>query len=83
MFAILGTQEKYPLKSENLARKHARRSLVTKMDISEGTIINREHLTWKRPAHGISPRNIDEVLGKKTKKFLAEDEVLQWKNLIE
>jgi sialic acid synthase SpsE len=83
MVTILGGQEKYPLKSENIARKHARRSLVTTMDISEGTIINHKHLTWKRPAHGISPRNIDEVLGKKTKKFLAEDEVLQWQNLIE
>lgn len=83
MFTILGSQQKYPLSSENSARKHARRSLVTTMDISEGTIINREHLTWKRPAHGISPRNIEEVLGKKTKKFIAEDEVLQWSILIE
>ena len=82
MFTILGSQEKYPLKSENLARKHARRSLVTTMDISKGTIINREHLTWKRPAHGISPKDIENVLGKKAKRDIEHDEVLKWDYLI-
>jgi len=78
MFTILGNQQKHPLRTENSARNNARRSLVAAMNICEGTIISREHLTWKRPAHGISPRHIEEVLGKQAGKFIAEDEVLQW-----
>jgi sialic acid synthase SpsE len=81
IFTILGDQQKYPLKTENPARNNARRSLVTTMGIPEGTLIKKEHLTWKRPAHGISPRHIKEVLGKRAAKAIKEDEVLQW-NLI-
>jgi len=78
-FMILGDQKKYSLLSEAPARKNARRSLVTVCDIPEGTIITYEHLTWKRPAHGISPKEIETVLGKKAKCNIREDEVLQWK----
>lgn len=81
MFTILGNQQKYPLKTETPARNNARRSLVAAKDIPEGTIISREHLTWKRPAHGISPRQIEEVLGKQAVRAIEEDEVLQWKML--
>jgi N-acetylneuraminate synthase len=38
-------------------------------------------LTWKRPAHGISPRNIDAVLGMAARVALEEDTVLQWQHL--
>jgi sialic acid synthase SpsE len=78
MFTILGDQQKYPLKTENSSRHNARRSLVAAMNIREGVIISQEHLTWKRPAHGISPRHIEEVLGKQAGRDIAEDEVLQW-----
>ena len=51
------------------------------MDIPADTIITREHLTWKRPANGISPKHIEEVLGKQAVGAITEDEVLQWKML--
>ena len=79
MFTILGDQQKYPLEMETPARNNARRSLVANSDIPEGTVIAREHLTWKRPAHGISPRDIEDVLGKQAARTILEDEVLQWK----
>mgnify|MGYP003993539319 FL=1 len=79
MFTILGDQQKCPLEMETPARNNARRSLVANSDIPEGTVIAREHLTWKRPAHGISPRDIEDVLGKQAARTILEDEVLQWK----
>jgi len=82
MSLILGSQEKYPLLSESPARKNARRSLVASKNISKGTIIDHEHLTWKRPANGISPRNIENVLGKKALRDIDDDEILQWDILI-
>ena len=81
MFIILGDQTKYSLPSENPARNNARRSLVTAKNIHKGEIISHEHLTWKRPAHGISPKHIENVLGKKAKRDIEDDEVLQWDSL--
>lgn len=78
IFTILGDQQKYPLSSETPARNNARRSLVAACDIPEGTTIVREHLTWKRPAHGISPQDIDSVLGKIAVQDISEDAVLYW-----
>ena len=75
---IVGTPELTSLPSEEPARKNARRSLVAARDIPAGSRIGKEDLTWKRPAHGISPRNYDEVLGMKARTDIAEDTVLQW-----
>src|SRR5690606_23375210 len=49
---------------ETVSRSHARRSLVTAVPIPAGTVIGSEHLTWKRPGHGISPAEIDAVIGR-------------------
>jgi sialic acid synthase SpsE len=78
MFTILGEQQKYPLKTGTPARQNTRRSLVATKEILQEAPINREHLIWKRPAHGISPRQIEDVLGKKALGDITEDEVMQW-----
>lgn len=78
MFVMLGEFEKRPLDSEGAAIKNARRSLVLKRKVSEGETITYDHLTWKRPASGISPKYIDEVIGKKAVKDIEEDSVLKW-----
>ena len=78
IFTILGDQQKFPLPTETLARSNARRSLVAACNIKKGTRINQKHLTWKRPAHGISPRDIYELLGKRATRMIKEDELIQW-----
>ena len=78
IFILLGEQKKYPLLSENIARKNARRSLVSACNIVNGAFITKDQLTWKRPADGISPRDIDKLIGKQVVRDIAEDEVLQW-----
>jgi sialic acid synthase SpsE len=75
---MLGAHEKDSIPSEKPAREHARRSLVAAVDIPTGTILTRKHLTWKRPAHGISPAEIDSVVGKTAKTDIAEDQLLFW-----
>jgi N-acetylneuraminate synthase len=67
--------------SEDPARRNARRSLVAARPVRAGARISREDLTWKRPAHGISPRDMDAVLGMAARVALEEDTVLQWKYL--
>ena len=44
------------------------RSLFYKKDLSMGTKLKREHLISIRPGSGLSPQNLNKILGKKLKK---------------
>lgn len=77
-FEILGEFKIQSLKSEEPARKNARRSLVAAKDIKRGSIISKDDLTFKRPAHGISPKFIDEVVGRVATADIKADDIMQW-----
>jgi N-acetylneuraminate synthase len=77
-FEILGSFKVEALEDEAPARNNARRSLVALKDISKGSIIRKEDLTFKRPAHGVSPKFIDEVVGKVTLVDIKDDDVIKW-----
>lgn len=79
--SLLGEFEIKSLPSEAPAIKNARRSLVAKTDIAKGEKIKPDHLTWKRPAHGISPKFISEVVGKTALVDIKEDDIFQWNKL--
>jgi N-acetylneuraminate synthase len=79
--SMIGTPELRSLPSEEAARNNARRSLVAARNIPAGSIINERDLTFKRPAHGISPRHYDEIMGMRARADIAEDSVLQWSML--
>ena len=76
LFDSLGNEKIEPLKSEEVARLNARRSLVASKLIPKGKIIEYNDLTFKRPAYGISPKHIDQVIGKKAKKDILQDEII-------
>ena len=78
ILSCVGSQQKHSISSEKISRKNARRSLVANKKISIGASIMYEDLTWKRPANGISPKFIDEVVGKKAIRVIMEDESIQW-----
>ena len=78
---LLGTEKKHSLPSEAIARQHARRSLVAACNISAGSEITEEMLTWKRPGHGISPAKIREVIGRCASQEIQEDNLLTWEML--
>ncbi len=82
VFELLGSFRKVSLEDETTARLHARRSLVSKRRIPSDKEIEFDDLTWKRPAHGISPRCIDEILGKRAAVPIEEDTVILWSMLI-
>jgi len=73
---LIGQTQVNYLESEELSRLNARRSLVAQKTIPKGKMIEKEDLTWKRPATGISPKNIDKVIGKKAKKDILIDEII-------
>ena len=73
---LKGRGELCVLESEQSARENARRSIVAAVDIPAGTIISEELLTFKRPGHGISPRELESVIGKIVKEDIGKDVVL-------
>jgi sialic acid synthase SpsE len=80
-FEILGSFNVTALQDETPARLNARRSLVAQRNIKKGDIITKENLTFKRPAHGISPKFINDVIGKTALVDINDDDVLQWNML--
>jgi N-acetylneuraminate synthase len=72
---------KRPLPEEAPARQHARRSIVAARIIEAGERISEEAITYKRPAHGISPLFWDEVIGKTALVRIDEDKPLEWRFL--
>lgn len=77
-FEILGQFNVVALDDEGLARKNARRSLVASKNIPQGKKIEKEDLTFKRPAYGVSPKFIDEVVGKIALVDIKDDDVIKW-----
>jgi len=80
-FELMGTFEMKALESEAPARANARRSLVAANAMPAGHVITASDLTWKRPASGISPKEIHMVVGKTTVREISEDEVMKWSML--
>ena len=78
VFGLLGEFTKRPLAVERPAREHARRSLVADREILKDKIIGADDLTFKRPASGISPKLIGEVVGRRAARDIAKDEILTW-----
>jgi N-acetylneuraminate synthase len=77
-WTLLGSFELNALPEEETARRHARRSLVAARRIPAGTRIAAADLTWKRPAHGIPPFRLDDVVGRVAAQDIEEDAVLTW-----
>ncbi len=75
---INGRINKQPLICESSARKEARRSIVAKTDIKKGEVISKSNITFKRPGTGISPSEVDSVLGKVAKMDICEDTLIDF-----
>lgn len=75
---VLGSGEKTVLECEQIPRREARRSLVLTRNMKAGEVIRKEDLMPKRPGTGISPVNIDILVGRKVVRDLEEDTILTW-----
>ena len=77
-FELLGDFNVHSTESQELSRINARRSLIAKKSIPKGKIIENGDLTFKRPAFGISPRYISDIIGKSASKDIKEDDIIKW-----
>lgn len=72
----MGSKIKKTTNSEIKNKPIARKSIVAKMDIEKGQILNENNITVKRPGYGISPMRWDEVIGTVARKDYKEDELI-------
>jgi N-acetylneuraminate synthase/N,N'-diacetyllegionaminate synthase len=68
--ALSGNGEKIPSESEKKNIEIARKSVHINTSIFQGETIKKEHIICLRPGDGISPMNINKVIGLKAKKDL-------------
>ena len=80
--AISGNGIKEASKSEFKNIDVARKSLHISKQLYKGDFIDFHSLKAVRPGYGISPMEIDEVIGKKLKTDLSEGHKLEWSDLI-
>ena len=74
----MGDGIKKPSLSEKKNIKIARKSMHIVKFIKRGSILKDENIVARRPGNGISPMDIDKIIGKKVNKDLAEDHILSW-----
>lgn len=75
---INGRMNKQPLICESRARRELRKSIVAEVDIKKGSIIKEEDIAFKRPATGISPSEVDDVIGKVACRDIAKDSLIHF-----
>lgn len=78
----MGDGIKRPTKEEEENKKDVQRSIVAKTNIPKGTIIIEGMLDVKRPGIGIAPKNLDMIIGRKTKEAIERDELITFVKLI-
>jgi N,N'-diacetyllegionaminate synthase len=69
----LGCREKVPTLAESKNMSVMRRGIVAVNRLEVGTIIQKKHLAFKRPATGLSPKRLNEVLGKRVSAVIPAD----------
>lgn len=77
----LGTSAKKPTKEELEIKKYIRKSIVAIVDIPANTKITKNMLAIKRPGTGISPKEIQKIIHKKTKKDIKKNELISWQKI--
>jgi len=79
--SLLGSGELIPLDEEIEMRKIARRSITAIKNIKEGEIFTLDNLGLRRPGNGISPKFLNDILGKPSKKNIPQYSIIKWKDI--
>ena len=76
--AALGDGVKRPMPSELDTLRVARKSLVAARAIRAGEELVKDAVAVKRPGTGISPAELERALGRRVRRDLAADDVIDW-----
>lgn len=78
---INGFMNKQPLICESYARRELRKSLVANRNIKKGETIQESDISFKRPGNGISPTQINDVVGKIANQNIEKDAFISFEML--
>ena len=78
---LLGSYEKIPSKTELEIAKIARKSIVSMRDLEIGDFVKPGDISIKRPGYGVSPKEYNNIIGKRIKKKILKDTVILWEDL--
>lgn len=78
--AAMGHPRKRILSCEKSERRTSVRSLVLAKEIKEGEVLSEEHLKMVRPGTGISPFDVEKVVGLHVTRSLSKNTVLTWEH---
>jgi N-acetylneuraminate synthase/N,N'-diacetyllegionaminate synthase len=78
----LGTSKIGPTDSEILSRMDFRLSCAANKDIPNGEVISERDVAFYRPGTGLTPKNIDKIIGRKINKNIAKGHILQKEDLV-
>ena len=78
---VIGDGSQGTAENEKRGKSGGRKSIVAKVDIEKGTTIEKDMLTYKRPGDGISPDQVDEVIGMTASEDIGEDYQITWENI--
>lgn len=73
----MGDGSKRPTQSELENRAASRKSIVAARAIRAGDTFNKTNITTKRPGTGLSPMKWDEVLGRRSRRDFAVEELIE------
>jgi len=73
----LGSEIKVPSESEKKNIAIARKSIHIKRDLEKGHIITKSDLKMMRPGHGISPMDMNKVVGRVCTRDIKSDGILK------
>lgn len=79
--AIQGSGVKEPTASESKNIMIARKSIHLDADVAQGVAMTAGHLIMQRPGDGISPMQMEKVIGKKAVRDLKKGTKLSWQDL--
>ncbi len=77
----IGAPGKKAVEREQIYLKRGRRSLFAKTNIRKGESISREGILVLRPASGLMPKYIDQVVGKKANVDIVANEPITWEKI--
>jgi len=76
-FAALGTPQ-HDRRGVGGANAQFRRSLYVVADAAAGTVLTGDHVRSIRPGHGLAPKHLGQVLGRRASRALTRGEPVDW-----
>jgi sialic acid synthase SpsE len=73
---ILGNNKKEITKSEKEVAALARRSIVASHDILENHILSAQDFDYLRPANGLPPNKLNEIIGRATNRIILKGQLI-------